>query len=148
MTHLDEHPINRYRGMNPNFVHEVWRKRREAERAAEDESRKVERRVSQELRLARLEAPHERVPSRPVGVQDGKSIIQEVCDKHGACVDAVMATERGTAAVSKVRYTAMAEVLRRRSDYSHGKPARLFGRDISTVKRALRNMGLTGRAAA
>lgn len=134
MTPLDEHPINRYHGMNPDFVHEVWRKRRVEEAAkappATQEERRIAEKVSKQLALLKNEPP---IVVRP----SGQSIIESVCDRRGVTLRAIRGS-RGSKAVAAARSEAMIEVRRVRPDLAICAIGRMFNRNHSTIHYALK----------
>ena len=159
MIRDDEHPINRYLGMNPDFVHEVWRKRRAEElvtKQVAQAERCLAKKVVTEQRLLRKDAEAalkaerahaaENIGKIAASEKTGKEIIKAVCDKYGVPVEKVLAG-RGDNDIVKVRWAAMAEV-RTRTNYNYHAIGRLFGRDHSSVMHAMRKMGVGERKVA
>lgn len=137
-------PDRRYQGMNPNFVRQVWAKRRE-ERAKLPKQPRLPEPIQKAKSL--LPAPEKKIqelnadeivanfrviiPGTSSTKPKGKDIIKRVCWEHEMSVAAVVGPSRNKQIVA-VRHAAMAEV-HMHTDLTLTQIGKLFNRDHTSV---------------
>lgn len=140
-------PDPRYRGMNPEFVKRVWKKRRELSAKGVGVRRlKVLELVKQAPVPTKTRMEEIVDHFRSVTViettkrQSGMEIIRQFCALNNVSVDVVFGPSRYRPVV-KLRQLAMVEVYRRRPDLSLPQIGRLFNRDHTTIIHAVKKHG-------
>lgn len=136
-------PDERFRGMNPAFVKQVWEKRRKM--AAALRAQQLEEFERQEKANATYEdivAKYRVISAKTPNQRAGKEIIEEVAREHGYSY-AILAGASRARSVVVARHRAIGRVYQERPDMSMVQIGRLFGgRDHSSIWSAVTKLGL------
>lgn len=142
-THL-EPPLNRYGGMNPEFVKAVWNKRREMERG-EAQRRLAEHRRARSQMKKIVASYSSRQIIEPSTTISAEKIIKEGAIASGFSVDDIKG-ERRFIPLVRVRQALYAQVYLECPHLSLPHIGMKFGgRDHTTILHALKKLGVYGK---